>query len=245
MAYNLSIVTDILEATNFLEESAQCRVLKAALAYLYDKEYELDNTEEIVAFKVLTPMLSHAKKRSQERSEKMRENGKKGGRKKINHDSTKANESKKTNLVILQTQEDPLSSPSSFSPTPPLSTPPIIPQENSSSSCVCTHAREEDFGLQVGVIATIEKYAERYRSEGLWTDVAMRNHIKIEQAQEIFRDFVMDQKHNSTDYTNYSDFKRHFLNYIRIRAAAIKAEESQQTKQPKVITGSDLLKIYG
>ena len=94
MAYNLSIVTDILEATNFLEESAQCRVLKAALAYLYDKEYELDNTEEIVAFKVLTPMLSHAKKRSQERSEKMRENGKKGGRKKINHDSTKANESK-------------------------------------------------------------------------------------------------------------------------------------------------------
>ena len=239
MAYNLSIATDILEATNFLEESAQCRVLKAALAYIYDEGYELNGAEDWVAFKMLIPMLDEAIKKQESIAERNRANGSKGGRPKT----------QKTQSVILGSEktqkEPPPLSPSSFSPTPPLSTPPIIPQENSSSSCVCTHAREEDFGLQVGVIATIEKYAEKYKSEGLWADVAMRNHIKIEQVQEIFRDFVMDQKHNSTDYTNYSDFKRHFLNYIRIRASAIKAEESQQTKQPKVITGSDLLKIYG
>lgn len=152
-------------------------------------------------------------------------------------------------------QESPPSSPSSFSlspsPTPPttnsLSIPPIIPQEISSSSCVCTHAhtREEDFGLQVGVIATIERYAEQYRSEGMWADVAMQNHIKIDEAQEIFKQFIFDQKHNATDYTNYSDFKRHFLNYIRRRSSAIWAEKQQQQKQPKVISGADVLKVYG
>lgn len=142
-------------------------------------------------------------------------------------------------------QESPLSSPSFSSPTPPTITPPIIPQENLSSSCAHTHTREEDFGLQVGVIATIERYAEQYKSEGMWSDIAIQNHIKIQDVQEIFKQFVFDQKHNATDYTNYSDFKRHFLNYTRRRSSAIWAEQQQQQKQPKVITGTDVLKIYG
>lgn len=151
-------------------------------------------------------------------------------------------------------QESPLSSPSSSpslsSPTPPSNTlstiPPIIPQENSSSSsCVCTHAREDDFGLRVGVVATIERYAEQYRQEGMWTDVAIQNHLKVEQVQEIFKTFLFDQRHNSTAYSNYSDFKRHFLNYIRLRASAIKAEQSQHREEPrKVISGKDIFDIY-
>lgn len=252
MAYNLSIVSDILDAVNFLPESAQCRVIKASLAFLHDEEYELEEVVESTAFKMLIPMLSNAKEKSKVRSEKMRANGMKGGRKKTQSVICKNNESKKTNLVF---KEDPLSSPYSSSlspsPTPPttnsLSIPPIIPQEISSSSCVCTHAhtREEDFGLLVGVIATIERYAEQYRSEGMWADVAMQNHIKIDEAQEIFKQFIFDQKHNATDYTNYSDFKRHFLNYIRRRSSAIWAEKQQQQKQPKVISGADVLKVYG
>lgn len=250
MAYNISIISNILEAVNFLSESAQCRVIKASLAFLYDEDYELEDAVESTAFKMLIPMLTEAKTKSRIRSEKMRENGMKGGRKKTQSVILQNIESKKTNLV---SKEDPLSSPSSsslpLSPTPPitnsLSIPPIIPQENSSSSCACTHAREEDFGLQVGVIATIEKYAEQYRKEGMWRDVAYQNHIKVEEVQEIFKQFLFDQKHNATDYTNYSDFKRHFLNYIRRRASAIWAEKQQQDKQPKVISGADVLKVYG
>ena len=253
MAYNLSIVSEILDATNFLSESAQCRIIKASLAFLNDEEFELEEVVESTAFKMLIPMLSEAKKKKEAIAERNRTNGQKGGRKK---------ETQKTQSVILGSektqanpQESPLSSPSSsslpLSPTPPitnsLSIPPIIPQENSSSSCVCTHAhtREEDFGLQVGVIATIERYAEQYRSEGMWKDVACQNHIKIEDAQDIFKQFLFDQKHNATDYTNYSDFKRHFLNYIRRRASAIWAEKQQQDKQSKVISGADVLKVYG
>lgn len=250
MAYNISIVSDILEAVKFLSESAQCRILKASIAFLYDEEYVLDSAVESTAFKMLIPMLTEAKEKQNILTERNRANGKNGGRKKTQSVLLGLKETQNTNLV---SKEDPLSSPSSsslpLSPTPPitnsLSIPPIIPQENSSSSCACTHAREEDFGLQVGVIATIEKYAEQYRKEGMWRDVACQNHIKIEEAQDIFKQFLFDQKHNATDYTNYSDFKRHFLNYIRRRASAIWAEKQQQDKQPKVISGSDVLKVYG
>ena len=142
-------------------------------------------------------------------------------------------------------KESPLSSPSLSSPTPPSITPPIIPQEDSSSSsCAYTHVREEDFGLQVGVIATIEKYAEQYKSEGMWRDVAAQNHIKPNEAQEIFKSFVFDQKHNATDYANYSDFKRHFLNYVHRRASAMYAEQQSQEKPKKVISGKDIFDIY-
>lgn len=243
MAYNISIISNILEAVNFLSESAQCRIIKASLAFLNDKDYELEDVVESTAFKMLIPMLTEAKDKSKMRSEKMRANGMKGGRKKSQEVILQNNESKKTKLV---SQESPLSSPSPFSPTPPISSPPIIPQENkSSSSCVCTHAREDDFDLRVGVIATIERYAEQYKQEGMWADVAIQNHLKVEQVQEIFKTFLFDQKHNSTDYSNYSDFKRHFLNYTRLRASAIKAEQSQHREEPrKVISGKDIFDIY-
>lgn len=251
MAYNISIISNILESVNFLSESAQCRIIKASLAFLYDKDYELDDVVESTAFKMLIPMLTEARDKSKVRSEKMRANGMKGGRKKTQSVVLQNNESKKTKLV---SQESPLSSPSPSpslsSPTPPSNTlstiPPIIPQENSSSSsCVCTHAREEDFDLRVGVIATIERYAEQYRQEGMWADVAMQNHLRMEQVQEIFKTFLFDQKHNSTDYSNYSDFKRHFLNYIRLRASAIKAEQTQHREEPKkVISGQAIFDVY-
>lgn len=251
MAYNISIISNILESVNFLSESAQCRIIKASLAFLNDKDYELDDVVESTAFKMLIPMLTEARDKSKMRSEKMRANGMKGGRKKTQSVVLQNNESKKTKLV---SKESPLSSPSSSpslsSPTPPSNTlstiPPIIPQENSSSSsCVCTHAREEDFDLRVGVIATIERYAEQYRQEGMWADVAIQNHLRMEQVQEIFKTFLFDQKHNSTDYSNYSDFKRHFLNYTRLRASAIKAEQTQHREEPKkIISGQAIFDVY-
>lgn len=145
----------------------------------------------------------------------------------------------------LHNKEHPLSSPSLSSPTPPSITPPIIPQEKNSERVACAYTREEDFSLQVGVVATIERYAEQYKTEGMWTDVAMINHIKVEQVKDIFAEFVSIQKHNANEYTNYSDFKSHFMNFVRQRAKAIWADKSQQQQQPKkVISGKDIFDVY-
>ena len=145
----------------------------------------------------------------------------------------------------LHNKEHPLSSPSLSSPTPPSITPPIIPQEKNSERVACAYTREEDFSLQVGVVATIERYAEQYKTEGMWSDVAMINHIKVEQVKEIFAEFVSIQKHNANEYTNYSDFKSHFMNFVRQRAKAIWADKSQQQQQPKkVISGKDIFDVY-
>jgi hypothetical protein len=149
------------------------------------------------------------------------------------------------NTLVQQQKESPLSSPSLSSPTPPSITPPIIPQEKNSERVACAYTREEDFSLQVGVVATIERYAEQYKTEGMWSDVAMINHIKIEQVKEIFAEFVSIQKHNANEYTNYSDFKSHFMNFVRQRAKAIWADKSQQQQQPrKVISGKDIFDVY-
>lgn len=145
----------------------------------------------------------------------------------------------------LHNKEHPLSSPSLSSPIPPSITPPIIPQEKNSERVACAYTREEDFSLQVGVVATIERYAEQYKTEGMWSDVAMINHIKVEQVKEIFAEFVSIQKHNANEYTNYSDFKSHFMNFVRQRAKAIWADKSQQQQQPKkVISGKDIFDVY-
>jgi hypothetical protein len=79
----------------------------------------------------------------------------------------------------------------------------------------------------------------------MWADVAMINHIKIEQVKDIFAEFVSIQKHNANEYTNYSDFKSHFMNFVRQRAKAIWADKSQQQQQPKkVISGKDIFDVY-
>lgn len=141
----------------------------------------------------------------------------------------------------LHNKEHPLSSPSLSSPTPPSITPPIIPQENpSSSACM----REENFALKAGVIATLEEYARKYRKEINWDDLAIQNHLKRGQPQQIFEDFMFDQKHNETDHDDYSDFKRHFLNYIRKRAQAFRVEQQSQVSEKKVISGSDIFNLY-
>lgn len=145
------------------------------------------------------------------------------------------------NTLVQQQKESPLSSPSLSSPTPPSITPPIIPQENpSSSACM----REENFALKAGVIATLEEYARKYRKEINWDDLAIQNHLKRGQPQQIFEDFMFDQKHNETDHDDYSDFKRHFLNYIRKRAQAFRVEQQSQVSEKKVISGSDIFNLY-
>lgn len=210
MAYRFDIILSILKPIWFLPELSQFRVLKAAISFLQNEEIPSLEDAENVAFRMLLPTLEQEREKEMKRVEVYRKNGQNGGRGKT----------KKTKAVILVSDKE---KSSLSSPTPPS----ISQKEIINLDDACTHIREENFGLMVGVLAAEEQYARRYQQEGLWADAAMMAHLTIAQTQEIFDQFVVEQKHNSSKHSDYSDFKRHFLNYLRIKAE----RNRQQSKQ--------------
>ena len=208
MAYRFDIILSILKPIWFLPELSQFRVLKAAISFLQNEEIPILEDTENVAFRMLLPVLEQEKDKEMKRVEVYRRNGQNGGRGKT----------KKTKAVILVSdkEEIPLSSPS---PTPPTT---LIPKEEIVIDDNNAHAREESFDLKVGVLASEEGYIKRYQQEGLWADAAMSAHLTIQQVQQIFDEFVVEQKHNSSKHSDYPDFKRHFLNYLRVKAEMLR-----------------------
>ena len=210
MAYRFDIILSILKPIWFLPELSQFRVLKAAISFLQNEEIPTLEDAENVAFRMLLPTLEQEREKEMKRVEVYRKNGQNGGRGKT----------KKTKAVILVSDKE---KSSLSSPTPPS----ISQKEIINPDDACTHMREENFDLMVGVLAAEEQYARRYQQEGLWADAAMMAHLTISQTQEIFDQFIVEQKHNSSKHSDYSDFKRHFLNYLRTKAE----RNRQQSKQ--------------
>lgn len=210
MAYRFDIILSILKPIWFLPELSQFRVLKAAISFLQNEEIPTLEDAENVAFRMLLPTLEQERDKEMKRVEVYRRNGQNGGRGKT----------KKTKAVILVSdkEEIPLSSPS---PTPPTT---LIPKEEIVIDDNNAHAREESFDLKVGVLASEEGYIKRYQQEGLWADAAMSAHLTIPQVQQIFDEFVVEQKHNSSRHSDYPDFKRHFLNYLRVKAEILRKQ---------------------
>ena len=210
MAYRFDIILSILKPIWFLPELSQFRVLKAAISFLQNEEIPPLEDAENVAFRMLLPTLEQEREKEMKRVEVYRKNGQNGGRGKT----------KKTKAVILVSDKE---KSSLSSPTPPS----ISQKEINILDGACTHMREENFDLMVGVLGTIEQYAHQYQKENIWADAAMMAHLTIAQTQEIFNQFVVEQKHNSARHSDYSDFKRHFLNYLRTKAE----RNRQQSKQ--------------
>ena len=210
MAYRFDIILSILKPIWFLPELSQFRVLKAAISFLQNEEIPTLEDAENVAFRMLLPTLEQEREKEMKRVEVYRRNGQNGGRGKT----------KKTKAVILVSdkEEIPLFSPS---PTPPTT---LIPKEEIILEDNNAHAREENFDLKVGVLASEEGYIKRYQQEGLWADAAMSAHLTIPQVQQIFYEFVVEQKHNSSKHSDYLDFKRHFLNYLRVKAEILRKQ---------------------
>ena len=227
MAYRFDIILSILKPIWFLPELSQFRVLKAAISFLQNEEIPTLEDAENVAFRMLFPTLEQEREKEMKRVEVYRKNGQNGGRGKT----------KKTKAVILVSDKE---KSSLSSPTPPS----ISQKEINILDGACTHMREENFDLMVGVLGTIEQYAHQYQKENIWADAAMMAHLTIAQTQEIFNQFVVEQKHNSARHSDYSDFKRHFLNYIRKRAQAFRVEQQSQVSEKKVISGSDIFNLY-
>lgn len=205
MAYRFDIILSILKPIWFLPELSQFRVLKAAISFLQNEENPPLEDAENVAFRMLLPTLEQEREKEMKRVEVYRKNGQNGGRGKT----------KKTKAVILVSDKE---KSSLSSPTPPS----ISQKEINILDDACMHMREENFDLMVGVLGTIEQYAHQYRKENIWADAALMAHLTPAQTQEIFGQFVAEQKHNSTTHSDYSDFKRHFLNYLRTSAEKIR-----------------------
>lgn len=210
MAYRFDIILSILKPIWFLPELSQFRVLKAAISFLQNEEIPTLEEAENVAFRMLLPTLEQEREKEMKRVDVYRKNGQNGGRGKT----------KKTKAVILVSDKE---KSSLSSPTPPS----ISQKEINILDGACTHMHEENFDLMVGVLGTIEQYAHQYQKENIWADAAMMAHLTIAQTQEIFNQFVVEQKHNSVRHSDYSDFKRHFLNYLRTKAE----RNRQQSKQ--------------
>ena len=215
MAYRFDIILSILKPIWFLPELSQFRVLKAAISFLQNEELPTLEDAENVAFRMLLPTLEQERDKEMKRVEVYRRNGQNGGRGKT----------KKTKAVILVSdkEEIPLSSPS---PTPPTT---LFPKEEIVIDDNNAHAREESFDLKVGVLASEEGYIKRYQQEGLWADAAMSAHLTIQQVQQIFDEFVVEQKHNSSKHSDYPDFKRHFLNYLRVKAVILRKQANSNS----------------
>ena len=218
MAYRFDIILSILKPIWFLPELSQFRVLKAAISFLQNEELPTLEDAENVAFRMLLPTLEQERDKEMKRVEVYRRNGQNGGRGKT----------KKTKAVILVSdkEEIPLSSPS---PTPPTT---LFPKEEIVIDDNNAHAREESFDLKVGVLASEEGYIKRYQQEGLWADAAMSAHLTIPQVQQIFDEFVVEQKHNSSRHSDYPDFKRHFLNYLRVKAEILRKQTNNGNNRP-------------
>lgn len=212
MAYRFDIILSILKPIWFLPELSQFRVLKAAISFLQNEEMPTLEEAENVAFRMLLPTLEQEREKEMKRVEVYRKNGQNGGRGKT----------KKTKAVILVSDKENSSLPS---PIPPTNSPKEIFNLDNPAP---THIREENFDLVVGVIGTIEQYAHQYQKENIWRDAALMAHLTLAQTQEIFSQFVAEQKHNSTRHSDYSDFKRHFLNYLRTSAEKIRKNAKEQ-----------------
>lgn len=86
-----------------------------------------------------------------------------------------------------------------------------------------------------------EDYIARYKKEGMWKDAAMILHKKIPECQNLFEMFIVEYQHNGYTHSDYSDFKRHFIQWARI--AVQKEPTIPQPKEKKVISNTEILKM--
>ncbi len=50
----------------------------------------------------------------------------------------------------------------------------------------------------------------------MWADVALILHKKIAECEILFDRWIVEFQHNGEKHSDYSDFKKHFINWARI-----------------------------
>lgn len=61
-----------------------------------------------------------------------------------------------------------------------------------------------------------EEFISRYRTEGMWSTVALILHKSVGECQNLFDRWIVEYQHNGDTHQTYSDFKKHFIQWARI-----------------------------
>lgn len=107
-------------------------------------------------------------------------------------------------------QRNPPLSPSSFSPTPPISSPPIIPQENLASASTHTHEDKCPWDS-----AREKAYKERFIAQGCGMTASRATGRKAGEIMRMLDAFLAKCELGELGHKEFSHFNNHFLQFIR------------------------------
>ncbi len=79
-----------------------------------------------------------------------------------------------------------------------------------------------------------QDFINRYRTEGMWTDVALILHVKsISDCQHLFDRWILEYQHKGQTHRDYTDFKAHFIQWARITIQKEKANGNNNTQDKR------------
>lgn len=79
-----------------------------------------------------------------------------------------------------------------------------------------------------------QDFIDRYRTEGMWTDVALILHVKsISDCQHLFDRWILEYRHKGQTHRDYTDFKAHFIQWARITIQKEKANGNNNTQDKR------------
>lgn len=94
---------------------------------------------------------------------------------------------------------------------------------------------------------TCEEFAERYRRENMWSDIAVMIHARsIDDVKNLFEEFVKISIHDGKVWEDFNDFKKHFRQWATYQMPKRLATQPNNPKPAKrIITSADIYKEMG
>ena len=135
-------------------------------------------------------------------------------------------------------QESPLSSPSSFSPTPPFITPPIIPQENKQTPRTYERVGEEAIAWDAD---RERSYVTTFTGQGSALPFSKKVGKTPQEVMKLLEVYMATRELKNLGHKDYSAFINLFIWHVENNKISIPVAK----KEPKVITGADIYKVYG
>ena len=79
-----------------------------------------------------------------------------------------------------------------------------------------------------------QDFINRYRTEAMWTDVALILHAKsVDDCQHLFDRWILEYQHKGQTHRDYTDFKAHFIQWARITIQKEKANGNNNTQDKR------------
>ena len=66
----------------------------------------------------------------------------------------------------------------------------------------------------------------------MWANTALILHKKISECEALFDRWVIEYQHNGESHSDYSDFKKHFINWARITISKESRQQGNGNNRP-------------